>query len=543
VAKRPQGTELPTPLSVQESSWEVWTNGNGETEERNTEHAAAANAPVTFYIQSGDGSLDSLLSSVTLSLTADGESTELAAGEQRYLLATVTQTTWEVWTSNYGNTMETLIGEGSVEQVPVYFTIEEGDGMVDWQATSDPGGVAAALFQTVTSGSRVRAWGLDVDGNPLATTDLDLYLQAEEWTHTSNEGTVDPNPLVITTTALPAGTVGADYNATLAAANGSAPYDFTLAGGGLPFGYTLQSNGILTGVGDSSTGSQQAGTYTFTVQVSDNAGQVAQKELTLELLPMPVPPLAITTTELPMAGVGLPYAYTLQAAGGSEVEFSAAGLPPGLELSSGGTLNGTVIEAGNWQIDVTAQEMGTGGELRSATAALALVVASPEVAIVSGNGQVAWGGDAFEPLTVRLSVAGLPVPGAQVTFDGVPVITDAGGMAQWTPGAVPAAPDVFTIAANSGDTGVTFTLGSAGLPVVPDGPPIQANPVVGDPAPPAKVSLADAETAVESRWVSTKRGSVQATYSAGTAFGFVNGQWTTFVEGWGPPPYDASGTR
>ena len=822
---------------VQESSWEVWTN-NGETEARNTTYAPAMNAPVTFYIQSGDGSLDSLLTTVTvmtdgqgraqttfamgpsatmvgvvageagqgqveggsvefqsgsgavsewwsfshtedsfaLSLEAPGGVPQLAAGQAHTLLARAEVTTWQVFTSNYGNMDYREPYTQPAAWLPLYLWVMEGDGvLVEPPVTAGEDGTAEVNLQMGTGSTRVQALLPDGNGGALALAELDLAVLAEEWWLVREEGTlllnlaaggaqtglapgeqrsvaaevryqgwevwsngvteefrndfdraaqgavltfavesgdgtvdagpvstdtegraavtftmgqqasllrgdawfgatissaatldfslpedlwnferheealdvemlhtpgtsmvtvrvsqatwdvyvlasdpaqtrvekrtsspamnaevgfsissgtvgtattwtnedgyattsfqtaeaaavtasvafagmagsgtaeVEANPLVITTTTLPPGAVGADYTTSIQVANGTAPYNFHLitktGENGLPFGYTLLSDGTLTGYGDSSTGSQQAGSYTFTVEVNDNAGQTAQQQLTLELLPMSVPPLTISTTALPPMGVGLPYAANVQVTGSQSeggVAFSVDALPPGMTFDNNGLLSGSVPVVGSYTFNVTAQEMGTGGELRSATAALTLVVASPEVAIVSGNGQVAWGGDVFEPLTVRLSVAGLPVAGAQVTFDGVPVITDAGGMAQWTPGAAPAALGVFTIAANSGNTGVTFTLGSAGLPMVPDGPPIQVNPVVGDPAPPAKVSLADAETAVESRWVSTKRGSVQATYSAGTAFGFVNGQWTTFVEGWGPPPYDASGTR
>src|SRR5262249_55115153 len=46
--------------------------------------------------------------------------------------------------------------------------------------------------------------------------------------------TVTPGPLTITTTTLPAATVGAAYTATLTATGGTPPYTWSIASGGLP---------------------------------------------------------------------------------------------------------------------------------------------------------------------------------------------------------------------------------------------------------------------------------------------------------------------
>ncbi|WP_349257827.1 putative Ig domain-containing protein [Iamia sp.] len=57
----------------------------------------------------------------------------------------------------------------------------------------------------------------------------------------------------------------------------------------------------------------------------------------------PAPPLAITTTSLPAATVGQPYAATLTATGGrAPYTWTAAGLPSGLSLS-GDRITGTLV--------------------------------------------------------------------------------------------------------------------------------------------------------------------------------------------------------
>ncbi len=75
-----------------------------------------------------------------------------------------------------------------------------------------------------------------------------------------------PPPLAVKTTSLPNGVQGTPYaGAQLQATGGVAPYTWSLAGGSsLPANLALSSTGAITGT------PQQAGTYSFQVQVSDN---------------------------------------------------------------------------------------------------------------------------------------------------------------------------------------------------------------------------------------------------------------------------------
>jgi hypothetical protein len=74
-------------------------------------------------------------------------------------------------------------------------------------------------------------------------------------------------PIVITTTTLPAAVTGTRYTATLAATGGKTPYRWSLATGSgpLPPGLRLEAKGTITG------NPKSAGTYPFTVQVMDRA--------------------------------------------------------------------------------------------------------------------------------------------------------------------------------------------------------------------------------------------------------------------------------
>jgi Putative Ig domain len=76
-----------------------------------------------------------------------------------------------------------------------------------------------------------------------------------------------PQPLTITTTTLPNGTLNTVYaGATLQATGGVLPYTWTITSGTLPTGLTLAANGTISGTPTGTT----TGTSTFTVQVADS---------------------------------------------------------------------------------------------------------------------------------------------------------------------------------------------------------------------------------------------------------------------------------
>jgi hypothetical protein len=88
--------------------------------------------------------------------------------------------------------------------------------------------------------------------------------------------TVTPGPLTITTTSLPAGTVGTAYTTTLAATGGTPAYQWSLASGTLPAGLTLAtSTGVIAGTPTA------PGTSSFTIQVIDSASHSATAPLSI----------------------------------------------------------------------------------------------------------------------------------------------------------------------------------------------------------------------------------------------------------------------
>jgi len=83
--------------------------------------------------------------------------------------------------------------------------------------------------------------------------------------------------LSITTTSLPDGRRGVNYAQNLTAINGAQPFTWSLASGTLPPGLTLSTAGALTGI------PTQAGTFNFTVSVTDQQMLTAHKAFTLKI--------------------------------------------------------------------------------------------------------------------------------------------------------------------------------------------------------------------------------------------------------------------
>ena len=159
---------------------------------------------------------------------------------------------------------------------------------------------------------------------------------------------VDP-PLTITTTSLPNGTVGVAYIATLSASGGTQPYTWSVSTGSLPTGLKLSTSGTISGTPTA------AGSYGFAVQVRDSGGATATQSYTVSV----VSTLTITTTSLPNGTVNVAYSATLSASGGRPPytwTLVSGELPPGLSLSSDGTVSGTPTTVGSYTFTMQVQD-------------------------------------------------------------------------------------------------------------------------------------------------------------------------------------------
>ena len=170
---------------------------------------------------------------------------------------------------------------------------------------------------------------------------------------------VDQNlPLSINTccTTL-APDVGQSVAKNLFLTGGAAPYTWSVASGQLPPGLTLQTFSDPRDANNELVGTPTtAGTYTFTMRVTDYQGDQATQQFTATINP----PLQITGT-MPAGTVGVAYSHDLIAQGGVPPYtwsiFANDPLPPGLSLGTtapdfNNVLTGTPTQAGTFSFTI-----------------------------------------------------------------------------------------------------------------------------------------------------------------------------------------------
>ena len=240
-----------------------------------------------------------------------------------------------------------------------------------------------------------------------------------------------PAPLSITTTSLPAGNVGQAYSQPVQATGGTAPLTWSIVAGTLP--PTLDIN-PMTGV---ISGTQTTtGTFSFTVQVADTAGQAVTQDLSILINPAS-PPL-ITTTSLPGGTVGLPYSQMLHATGGTGTlvwSLSAGSLPANLTLSPTGTISGSPTATGTSNFTVKV----TDALAQSDTQALSIAVSAA--------------------LTITTTS---PLPNAKVGNSYNTTLQRSGGVSPFTWSVAPPLPSGLSLNTSTGKISGTPAAGTAG---------------------------------------------------------------------------------
>jgi hypothetical protein len=223
-------------------------------------------------------------------------------------------------------------------------TATGGSGQYTWALTK--GSLPAGLTLNTATGV--------ISGQPTTAATSSFLIKATDSLHMAASAqfslTINPAIVITTTSPLPTGTVGVNYSTTLAA-KGGGPYTWAVTQGSLPAGLTLASStGVISGQPTTS------GTSNFTIQVTGSGQASTTKAFALTINPA----LVITTSSpLPAGTVGVSYAQTVTATGGSGQytwAVSAGTLPSGLTLSSAtGTISGQPAGAvtANFTIQVT----------------------------------------------------------------------------------------------------------------------------------------------------------------------------------------------
>src|ERR1700683_4589444 len=181
---------------------------------------------------------------------------------------------------------------------------------------------------------------------------------------------VDQNqPLAVVLPAegstLGPGMVGGAYAQNFFLSGGAAPYSWSVVSGQLPPGLSLQTFSDPRDANDELAGiATKAGTYTFTMRLTDYNGQQATQQFSLTIDPA----LQITPPTLPAGTVGVRYSHDLDlnAQGGASpydwfVVININELPPGLTLDTtspdfNNVLDGTPTQAGTFSFPMQLQD-------------------------------------------------------------------------------------------------------------------------------------------------------------------------------------------
>ena len=233
--------------------------------------------------------------------------------------------------------------------------------------------------------------------------------------NTTSNPTTNPTQttnLAITTTTLPAGTVGSAYNSPVTAAGGTTPYTFSATN--LPGGLSINpSTGTITGTPGS------PGSASATIKVTDSTQPSAQSttsNLSIKITPAT---LAVTTTSLPGGTAAAAYpSTTLQASGGvSPYTWALASgttLPAGLNLSPAGALSGTPSTAGSYPVTFMVTDSFTPPDTAKASFTLTIVA----------------GGGSSPPPTLTLAPTTLPNATLNTAYSAT--LTASGGTAPYS---------------------------------------------------------------------------------------------------------------
>jgi len=239
-------------------------------------------------------------------------------------------------------------------------------------------------------------------GTPTTAGTYSLTLQVSDSQRASTKQTFSlviapPEPLKFITTSLKNGKAGVPYAAlTIESSGGIGARTYSLASGALPPGMSFTSTGIFAGTPTTS------GTYSFTLQVSDNQG--ASTKQTFSLVIDQPEPLKFVTTSLPSGKVGVAYAaLTIESSGGigtRTFSLASGALPPGMSFTSTGIFAGTPTTSGTYSF--TLQVSDSIGASIKQTFSLAIEPPEPLKFITASlpSGKV---GVAYAALTIESS--------------------------------------------------------------------------------------------------------------------------------------------
>lgn len=264
-----------------------------------------------------------------------------------------------------------------------------------------------------------------VNGTPTANGTYNFVARVTDssgaFTLQSFNVTVGSTLSFVTASPLPNAPTGAAYSQTLTAVGGTAPYTFSVPGGSLPAGISLAASGQLSGT------PTVAGSYTFTVLVSDATGLTTTKDF---VLTVGAAGFNIDTpSTLPGATVNVPYSQTMTASGGTQPYTwiqTEGSIPPGLGLSPSGLISGTPTTVGSYifllrvtdgQSVVTTKTMNLTVTLAGSTLAITTPSPLPVAPLNQAYTATMAGSGGTPPYIWTFSGGSIP-PGLQLSTNG-----------------------------------------------------------------------------------------------------------------------------
>jgi hypothetical protein len=171
-------------------------------------------------------------------------------------------------------------------------------------------------------------------------------------------------PLKITTTTLPSGSVGVNYGIQLTGTGGYSSYSWSLVSGSLPPSFSLTSGGNIYGVPSA------PGTYNFEIQLTDGATAPVSQSFSIVIGQTA---FSFTTSVLPRGIVNQTYFGGFAASGGTPpytFSLASGSLPPGFQItndSSYAQVAGFAAAMGSYTFAVRASDSASASSTRTFT--------------------------------------------------------------------------------------------------------------------------------------------------------------------------------
>ncbi|MCX6855869.1 MAG: putative Ig domain-containing protein, partial [Verrucomicrobia bacterium] len=320
---------------------------------------------------------------------------------------------------------------------------------------------------------------------------------------TNNETTIDFGlrgcpAITISPASVPVVTLGTPYSQPLTGSGGNTPYTWSLSAGSLPSGLSLNSSGVIGGTTTATTGN-----YNITVRLTDLSGCQVTRAYTVTLV---CPALVMSPSALSSGVQGSAYSQ-MMAAGNGTTPYTwtvpVGTLPPGLTLSTGGSLSGAPTLPGSYTFTIRATDarncvVDTGYTLAISCptltvspasvldATLAAAYSPTNFTVSGGAAPYTWSTTGMLPTGMSLSSAGAlsgTPSGAPGLYNFTVIVTDANlcsgsraigltvncGSFSITPATLPASTQYAaytaqTISASGGTAPYTWSISSGGLP-------------------------------------------------------------------------------